>query len=257
MMIPVNILLVEDNPSDSMFIRRRLEAARCGKFEVTTVEWLSTALTLLRNRTFDVVLLDLTLPDSHGIDTVVAVKREAPSTPVVVLSAQEDLMVATRSLEAGADSFVVKRAELNSDELERVVLFGMERAKRDRTARELIHSSVRRLTLDYTPGSSAPPPVAGLMAEPVNRVDEVVGAVLAYLQRNHPAAIPSVEQMLSQMGYYVAMLELRSALKMDGARTQSSSLSSRAADILLSSEMDPTDRNPESVLNRIIGGDDA
>ncbi len=250
----ISILLVEDNASDATQVQRRLSASSCGEFDVVVVGWLSTALTLLRNRSFSAILLDLTLPDSHGIDTVVAIKKEAPNTPVIVTSGQEDLGIATRSLEAGADSFVVK--PLSTAELERVIFFGLERAKRDRTTRELIQNSVRRITLNYSPGSVAPPPVAGLLIEPVNRIDDVVQAILQYLRKNHPAAAPSVEQMLSQMGYNVSVQALRSALKMDEIPSHtSSSLTHRASELLSGLGLDE-DLNPEDVLNQIIGGSD-
>lgn len=214
-MIPVHILLVEDNKADARLVERRLEAAQRVRCGVEHAEWLSSALMLAKNKRFDLVLLDLSLPDSHGIDTIVSMRREMPNTPIIVLSAQEDLNVATRSMEAGADNFIVKRPEMSTDELEREILYSLERARRQTTAKSLMQKSVERLTMDARPGSTPPPSVAGLGSAHVNQIDDVVSHIRLFLQKNNPGIAEQVEQILHGRGYYVAIQELRGLLRMD------------------------------------------
>lgn len=214
-MIPVHILLVEDNKADARLVERRLEAAQRVRCGVEHVEWLQSALMLAKNKRFDLVFLDLSLPDSHGIDTIVSMRRELPNTPIIVLSAQEDLSVATRAMEAGADNFIVKRPEMSTDELEREILYSLERARRQQTAKSLIQKSVERLTIDPRPGSTPPPPVAGMASAHVNQIEDIVNHVRLFLQKNNPAIAEQVEQLLHGRGYYIAIQELRGLLRMD------------------------------------------
>jgi DNA-binding NarL/FixJ family response regulator len=217
--IEIEVLLIEDNKADAKFVERRLDASQRIKSKLSHAEWLLSALTLLKNRHFDVILLDLSLPDSHGIDTVVRVRREAPNTPIIVLSGQEDVTVAIRSMEAGADHFVVKKADMTSEELERELLYAIERSRRSLTSKALMQRSIERLTVDTRPGSSPPPPVSALATEHVNKIDDAILYLRAFLQRNSPAIAEQVEQLLHHRGYYISVQELRSLLCMDEGRS--------------------------------------
>lgn len=70
MAAPLKILLVEDNPGDARLVREMLEPGQFGTFEVTHVTRLDAALKSITEHAYDAVLLDLALPDSHGVDTV-------------------------------------------------------------------------------------------------------------------------------------------------------------------------------------------
>lgn len=250
----IEVLLIEDNRSDFLNVSRKLLAATRAKFHVEHAEWLNTALTLLKNRHFDIILLDLTLPDSHGIDTVVNIKKESPRCPVIVLSGQEDITVATRSMDAGADSFIVKSPDLSTDELEREVLYALGRSRREQTSRELMRKSVERLVVDTTPGSIPPPSVAAFLYEPLDRIDTAITMIRLYLQRNYPGSIDSVEQMLYDRGYHAAMHEIRTALKMDEPTTSRTAKISEKALETIRNASSTDDVNPEQELLRIIGG---
>ena len=156
--IPIRVLLVEDNKADAALVQRRLGSSTRLTVTFDKAEWLSTATTALQNRPYDIVLLDLTLPDSTGIDTVMAVVKNAPNIPVIVLSGREDLETATNSVRAGAQSFVIKKPEITGDELEREILYAMERVRHDLTSKELMRRSVQRLTINERPDSTPPTP---------------------------------------------------------------------------------------------------
>jgi len=248
----ISVLLIEDNDGDARLVERRLGVARRLQCSVERASWMSSALTLLKNKRYDIILLDLTLPDSHGIDSVVGVKREAPDVPIIVLSGQEDLGVATRALEAGADSFIVKSAELSTDALERDVLYALERSRREKVSKELIHRSIGRLTHDFS--TPVPPAANGLLAEHINVVDTTMQVVLRFLERSYPEAAENVEHILREHGYHVVMQEMRSLLRMDNHIRASTArkITDRALDALKAASSEPV-MNPEYELLRIIG----
>src|SRR5690348_1396490 len=98
----IDVLLVEDNRGDARFIREMLSEARATHFEVACADRLGAGLKLLAGGRFDVVLLDLSLPDSHGLDTFRELRAAAPTVPVVVLTGLDDETVALQAVQEGA-----------------------------------------------------------------------------------------------------------------------------------------------------------
>lgn len=238
-MLPVNLLLVEDNRADSALVQRRLKGATHIQFRIDAVEWLSSALTALQNREYHVVLLDLTLPDSTGIDTVSAVVREAPNIPVIVLSGREDLDTAKNSVRAGAQSFIVKKAEFTADELEREILYAMERLRHEITSKELIRESMRRISFDERPGSEPPPSLSGMISEHVSRIEDTISEIRAYLFKNYPLASEGVESILTKHGLAPVLQEMRSLLRLDSLPKGNLRLTDRADTVLSELETIP------------------
>ena len=99
---PIRVLLVEDNPGDARLIYWMLREAGEGRFEFAEVDRLSAALQRLDEESFCVVLLDLSLPDSQGMETFRAVYAAHPGTPIVVLTGLADEDTAVRTVEEGA-----------------------------------------------------------------------------------------------------------------------------------------------------------
>jgi response regulator of citrate/malate metabolism len=265
-MIPVHALLLEDNRADATLVQRRLSQAQRLKFAVEVAEWLKTALTLLKNKSYDIIFVDLTLPDSNGIDTVMAIKRAAPNTPVIVLSGREDLETAANSVRAGAQSFIVKKPELTADELERDTLYALERARNELTSKELMRSSVKRLTMVEETGNSEDritpslPPASGLVVEHVDRTEETLGEVRAFLQKNYPAAAEAVDSILQSRNAFQTIRELRSLLCLDSAVSpkRTSKITDRALRAVVSASLrdEPTGMSrsaAENTLLEIIG----
>jgi signal transduction histidine kinase len=104
----IKVLLVEDNLGDAGLLYEGLEEAVPGQFEMTHVRRLSEALEYLWEETCDVVLLDLGLPDSHGLDTLVVTRAQAPGVPIVVLTGFQDEALAVEALKGGAQDYLVK-----------------------------------------------------------------------------------------------------------------------------------------------------
>ena len=87
---PIKVLLIEDNRGDARLIQEILSEATWRLFELEFAERLSEGLEALSSTTFDVVLLDLSLPDSSGLDTLAGIQADSPQTPVVVLTGLDD-----------------------------------------------------------------------------------------------------------------------------------------------------------------------
>jgi len=104
----IKVLLVEDNLGDAGLLYEGLEEALPGQFQMTHVRRLSEALEYLWEETCDVVLLDLGLPDSHGLDTLVVTRAQAPGVPIVVLTGFQDEALAIEALKGGAQDYLVK-----------------------------------------------------------------------------------------------------------------------------------------------------
>lgn len=132
----LRLLLVEDNPDDADLLGETLADARTGPFELTHVERVSEAIRRLECEPFDVVLLDLCLPDSQRVDTFVKVHQRAPEVPIVVLSSLSDEDVALRAVQEGAQDYLVKDG-IDGSTLVRSVRYAIERSRRREAEREL------------------------------------------------------------------------------------------------------------------------
>lgn len=105
---PMRVLLVEDNQADARLVREMLRDEDLSGTSITHTSRLSDALDALRKGGFHVVLLDLSLPDSTGIETFERAHREARTAPIVVLTGLADRAVATRAVRDGAQDYLVK-----------------------------------------------------------------------------------------------------------------------------------------------------
>jgi diguanylate cyclase (GGDEF)-like protein len=125
----VRVLLVEDNPGDARLVEIMLsEPGLMRDFEITHASRLGEAVEALEGSPFDVVLLDLSLPDSSGMETVERVRTAASRTPVVVLSGQDDEQTALRALQGGAEDYLVK-GRGDGDLVARAIRYAIQRKK--------------------------------------------------------------------------------------------------------------------------------
>jgi two-component system sensor histidine kinase UhpB len=132
---PLRLLVVEDNPDDVELIRLKLAGVAAERpFVIEAVDRLSTAVRRLKAA--DVVLLDLGLPDAHGIDAVARLSNEAPEVPLVVLTGREDAALGLRAVREGAQDFLVKD-KVDGTLLDRSLRYAVERKRAEQALARL------------------------------------------------------------------------------------------------------------------------
>jgi len=133
---PIRVLLVEDNPGDARLIQELLMEAREGPFEVTVAVRLAEAIEKLgQGDDFQLILLDLSLPDSRGIDTFHAMAPHASRIPLIVLSGLDDEALALHTVEEGAQDYLVK-GRVEPRTLARAIRYAMKRVEAERALAE-------------------------------------------------------------------------------------------------------------------------
>lgn len=98
----VNLLLVENNLADARLVREFVKDAGAGRYEVTAAGSLAEGIRHLKAGHYDAVLLDLSLPDGFGVETVVRVQAETPTVPIVVLTGLDHDQAAIDAVRSGA-----------------------------------------------------------------------------------------------------------------------------------------------------------
>jgi two-component system, cell cycle response regulator len=122
----IRVLLIEDSPTDALLLRENLPTAHPSQYKVTHVERLSEGLARIAQEQFDVVILDLGLPDSLGLDTLIKFRREVWRVPVIVMTSLDDEATAIRALNEGAQDYLVK-GHYDRHRLERSTRYALER----------------------------------------------------------------------------------------------------------------------------------
>jgi len=131
----LRLLLVEDNPADVDMIRELLSEPGPIRFEMESASRLGHAIERVQSGGIDVVLLDLGLPDSQGLDTFDRMRNAAPDLPIVVLTGNADHETARAAVKAGAQDYLIK-GQVREDLLVRAMLYAMERKQADKALRE-------------------------------------------------------------------------------------------------------------------------
>jgi PAS domain S-box-containing protein len=151
----IRLLMIEDCPADARLIRIMLEESAAPTTQCRWVDNLTEGIELLRTSTFDVVLLDLGLPETTGLDTLNKVYREASVPAVVVMSGSSDEEVALQALQAGAQDYLIK-GRVDRATLARAIRYAIgrsqaERALRVRTDEQRQQAKYLRTLIDLLP----------------------------------------------------------------------------------------------------------
>jgi signal transduction histidine kinase len=142
----IHILLIEDNPGDAELLEVMLAQVSGAPFSLECADHLAKGLARLTAGGIDIVLLDLSLPDSHGLDTFRRVKAAAPSVPIVVLSGTSDEMLAVKAVHEGSQDYLVK-GQVNSQLLARGLRYAVER-KQGELALQRLAQAERQARMD-------------------------------------------------------------------------------------------------------------
>jgi PAS domain S-box-containing protein len=141
------ILLIEDNRADASLIGEMLAEAGGAAFALECVGRLSSGLERLDSSDIDLILLDLSLPDSYGLNTFAKAHTHAPQVPIIVLSGLDDEALAIQAVRDGAQDYLVK-GRVSGHLLTRAIRYAIERARaaRERArAEQVLRESEERL----------------------------------------------------------------------------------------------------------------
>ena len=122
----ISVLLIEDQPAEVDYIREILSQVQSCRFSITHADQLNLGLELLEQTHFDVLLLDLCLPDSTGFTTFQQAHKAFPSVPVIVITNMNDEDLAVRAVREGAQDYLIKR-KMDSALLTRAIRYAIER----------------------------------------------------------------------------------------------------------------------------------
>ncbi len=142
----LRVLLIEDSPTDALLLKETLTGGP-GLGEIETVARLDEALQRLDQERFDVALADLSLPDSHGLETFRRLHAHSSRVPIIVLSGLDDEALALRTVEEGAQDYLVK-GRSDQAALFRAIRYAISRAELDdalKNERNLLRSVIDNL----------------------------------------------------------------------------------------------------------------
>ncbi|MEO8613442.1 MAG: response regulator, partial [Chloroflexota bacterium] len=123
-----SILLIEDSPSDADLFQEMLLEVPATEFKVVIAARLSEGLKHLENISVNLILLDLSLPDSHGLETFRRIQAAAVETPVIVLTGLDDETLALQAVSLGAQDYLIKD-NVGSNLLARAIRYSIERKR--------------------------------------------------------------------------------------------------------------------------------
>ena len=137
----IDILLIEDDLGDARLIREMLLANATGLYKLTLCENLKAGIEVAHKGTFDLILLDLSLPDSAGLDTLFHLRKEVDDIAIVVLTGLNDMtMIGVQAMKQGAQDYLVKD-DVDSKILRRAIRYAIERKR--------IETDLRRSQEEY------------------------------------------------------------------------------------------------------------
>jgi len=122
------ILLIEDSPIYTRLVQKMLTVSSQVEYQIECADRLSAGLEYLVKGEIDVVLLDLGLPDSQGLDTLRKMRAQAPAVPIVVVTGLDDETLAVQAMRQGAQDYLIK-GDIDSKTLWRVIRYAIERKR--------------------------------------------------------------------------------------------------------------------------------
>ncbi|MFW6146132.1 MAG: response regulator [Planctomycetota bacterium] len=142
---PLRVLIVEDNPGDVVLLRHMLQAVPGETLEMTEAGTMGEAIRAMEPvETFDVILLDLDLPESRGLDTVRCVHDVNGEAPIIVLTGHEDTGLGVEAVRLGAQDYLVK-GKIDGPGLWRSIRYAMERKRSEKAMLDLMNTLEQRV----------------------------------------------------------------------------------------------------------------
>ncbi|PKU22874.1 putative bifunctional diguanylate cyclase/phosphodiesterase [Telmatospirillum siberiense] len=200
----IEVLLVEDIAADARLVELLIDEIAPGQFHFTWVTSLQKALAAVVEQEFHAALLDLTLPDSRGLETLARLRARAPQVPIVVLTGNDDEHLAIKALQQGAGDYLIKSRD-NAELIRRAIRYAIERARADASLRSsegqfraIFENASLGIGLIDRQGRlfSANPALRGMLTEdPCQNRD---GTLYAYIHPDDRAHfVPQAESLLN------------------------------------------------------------
>ncbi len=186
----IKILLIEDNPGDSRLIREMLSEDLAVPYVLTCVDSLSRGLETAASEDSDIILSDLGLPDSQGLDTLIRARTRFPGKPIVVLTGLDDGEIGLEAVRQGAQDYLVKGKLDSGHDLWRTLRYAIERSR----AEERLRVSEERLREAQAIGR-----IGYWHYHPSANLIEWSDQVYELYQRDKALGPPTVEE---EAGYY-------------------------------------------------------
>ncbi len=200
---PIKTLLVEDNVGDSCLIRGMLAEARGATFDLKFADRLQAGLEHLAGGGIDVVLLDLGLPDSQGLETLSQAHAQAPEVPIVVLTGIDDEMLGIQAVKRGAQDYLMK-GQVDGNLLVRTMRYAVERKQAEERERQL------QLQLNLSSHLASVGAMAKGVAHEINNpLTSIIGFAELLVQKNIPEDTREVVQIISDNAQRVASIVSR------------------------------------------------
>lgn len=198
----ISILLIEDNPGDRRLISEMLAEASANEpgigFDVQYADRLQLAIEYLGQHRVEVILLDLGLPDSQGLDTLKRVYSEVPELPIVVLTGLNDELIGVQAVNKGAQDYLIK-GQVDTHLLRRTIRYAIERKQAEERERRLqlqLNLSSRLASLGLM--------VEGIAHEINNPLSSVIGFAQMLMYEDLPENIKNDVKMINDNAQRIA-----------------------------------------------------
>ncbi|MCU7498191.1 MAG: response regulator [Bacteroidota bacterium] len=139
----IRIMMIEDNLGDAMLIGEMLKEAKNRRYLLQHNLQLSTAFECIDHKSFDIILLDLGLPDSTGLGTLKKVLEKAPSIPVVIMTGLDDEELGFEAVKMGAQDYLIK-GQIDTSLLFRTIRYSIERKNIEKALKEAYPAEIKK-----------------------------------------------------------------------------------------------------------------
>jgi DNA-binding NarL/FixJ family response regulator len=143
------LLIIEDNPGDVRLLREMLDENDSHRAELIHAGTMHEAMQHLAKNAVDIILLDLGLPDAQGLAAIKSIRAAAPQVPLVVLTGMDDELLAMRSLQEGAQDYLIK-GQVETRGLLRALRYASERKRLEKLKDEFISTVSHELRTPLT-----------------------------------------------------------------------------------------------------------
>ncbi|MBU1782867.1 response regulator [bacterium] len=196
----IKLILLEDDPADARLIKEMLASAKGVSFEIEHFDKLKNVLERLSAEGCDLVLTDLHLPDSQGLETYLAIRKQAPALPIVVLTGSYSEDLGIEAIHEGAQDYLLKD-DLSSSFLCRSIVYAIERKKIEedlRIEKDELKDAVDRLkTINKELKETQNKLIESERLATISRVAAAAAAAAAHETRNPLAVIESITYYLN------------------------------------------------------------